>query len=344
MTDQPEPETNPEPDDDETAEPSDDTAEPNDLETENERRGREGWGVDLNRLVIPNLNYPVFPQVDVTKLMATIDAAKLLPALDFSRLLPKVELPFEFAALGSRLAAQIAQSAALGTFQLRLSQQLAALVPILAQLGDEMRGAYPVNITASHPTIEQLSSMMMDEGLPIAWVPNTRIFAAVVAAGSAGARRNVYGRRWLGVLQDCGRLLNKMDSTAMEPYKRFLSASIAMLRDGHPEGAQALATNTLDSIRRRYLKGDQARKWVRPEPIEEPAEMPVRSFFIACQLWGIHRQYYEAGSGPLPKTFNRHGSAHVVTGPLQYTRVNAVLAVGHLTSLMWMLDSTYRGR
>ncbi|WP_139179849.1 hypothetical protein [Curtobacterium sp. MCBA15_007] len=40
----------------------------------------------------------------------------------------------------------------------------------------------------------------------------------------------------------------------------------------------------------------------------------------------------------VPTTFNRHATVHAVARGKQYSRLNAVLAVGHLVSVLWKYE------
>jgi len=188
--------------------------------------------------------------------------------------------------------------------------------------------------------VDDLKTLMMDEGLPIAWVPRSETMQLVWAAETPAARRAIYGRRWQSIVMDCEQLTDKMNSVATIGYVRFLRATIKSLRDGHSESAQALAATTLDTAVKEFFSRDTHKAWIGATSRIEPDDLPVRMFFTLSQLWGVHRRFDARHGDPIPGTFNRHGSVHAVSGR-QYSRLNAVLGLAHLTSLLWAIDRNH---
>lgn len=215
----------------------------------------------------------------------------------------------------------------------------------LPHLADLTRGAWPANLSVTQVDfdVDTLKLLMMDEGLPIAWVPRSETVRMVFAAESPAARRAVYGRRWQSLVTDCERLTDRMNSVATIRYVRFLRAAIRSIREGHSESAQALAATTLDTAVAEFFDLNTYKEWIGTKARIEPDELSVRRFFITCQLWGIHRQFHARDGDSIPGTFNRHGSVHAVSAR-QYSRLNAVLGLAHLTSLLWAIDSAYGTR
>lgn len=219
---------------------------------------------------------------------------------------------------------------------------LLPFIESIRALADGMRGVWPRNLDGADFDIDQLKSLMMDEGLPIAWVPRPETIALISEVDTPAARRAIYGRRWRGIVADCEALADRMNSVATSPYLRFLRAVMASLRAGHSEAAQALAATTLDTAVKQFFDRAAYKEWIGAHSRIDPSELPVRRFFIFCQLWGIHRHFQVQNGDPVPGTFNRHGSVHAVSHR-QYSRLNAVLALAHLTSLLWAIDTAYGG-
>lgn len=222
---------------------------------------------------------------------------------------------------------------------------LQPLLDALPHLADLTRGVWPANLSGAQADfdVDTLKRLMLDEALPIAWVPRTETMGLVLTAESPAARRAVYGRRWRSVVDDCEQLTDKMNSVATARYVRFLRAATRSLRDGHPEAAQALAATTLDTAVTEFLDKSTYTQWVKKDARIEPGELSVRQFFIVCQLWGVHRQFRAPNGDPIPGTFNRHGTVHAVSAR-QYSRLNAVLGIAHLTSFLWAIDTIYGTR
>lgn len=219
---------------------------------------------------------------------------------------------------------------------------LLPFIESMRALADGMRGVWPANLDGADFDIDQLKTLMMDEGLAIAWVPRSETIALISEAKTPAARRAIYGRRWRGIVTDCEVLTDRMNSVATSHYLRFLRAVVDSLRAGHSEAAQALAATTLDTAVKEFFNRNTYKEWIGAQSRIDPDELPVRRFFIFCQLWGIHRHFEVQNGDPIPGTFNRHGSVHAVSHR-QYSRLNAVLALAHLTSLLWVIDSTYGG-
>jgi hypothetical protein len=220
---------------------------------------------------------------------------------------------------------------------------LQPLFDALPHLADLTRGVWPANLSRTQVDfdVDTLKMLMLDEGLPIAWVPRPETIGLVFVAESPAARRAVYGRRWRSVVNDCEELTDKMNSVATTRYIRFLQATIRSLREGHSESAQALAATVLDTAVAEFFDKDTYKQWIWKKERIEPGELSVRKFFMICQLWGIHRRFHDGD--PIPGTFNRHGTVHAVSAR-QYSRLNAVLGLAHLTSFLWAIDSTYGAR
>ncbi len=159
-------------------------------------------------------------------------------------------------------------------------------------------------------------------------------------AKTPGERRAVYGRRWRGIIDDCQKLADKMNSAGLAPYARYLHGVIDAMRGGHWLAAQALAASTLDTVAFE-LAATTLVDAKRPEKIIEPGKLPIRTFFLWSQLAGIYKGFRREDGDRIPATFNRHGTTHGVSNR-QYSRLNATLGMAHLTSLMWILDSQNR--
>ena len=219
--------------------------------------------------------------------------------------------------------------------------QLTPFLEALPDLVDIGRGIFPSNLIEADVELDlnKWTSLMMDEGLPIAWVPQAATIEAIMSAGSASARRSVYGTRWKGILTDCEVQLDGMSSSFADPYVKFAQKAVGALRGGHSEAAQSLAANTLDSVLQKILTGPERRPVLGPDRID-PDDFGNTKYFVYSQLWGIHRPFHGRGGEQVPKTFNRHGSVHGVSRK-QFSRLNAVLAVAHLTSVLCYVNLAY---
>jgi hypothetical protein len=225
-----------------------------------------------------------------------------------------------------------------------LFEQFQTLFDSLVEIPNLGRGIFPDNLIEADSDfdIETCKALMMDEGLPIAWVPRASTMSAVFAGTTRSERRAVYGRRWKSVVEDCVELLKQTTSPEIVELVAFAKKSAEALRQGHHEAALALSANTLDTVLKSYLS-TAMRPEVTGKKRLEPDGYSARQFFVYSQLWGIHRPFYGNQSESPPSTFNRHGTVHGVS-KRQYSRLNAVLGLAHLTSLLWWVDTGFANR
>jgi hypothetical protein len=221
-------------------------------------------------------------------------------------------------------------------------QWLEPLRGTIEQIQGLARDIFPDNIADLDFDLDDVTAYMMDEGLPVAWVPNAATMALILAADSPSARRAVYGRRWRGILNDCADRLDRITASEIHEHVGFAKKAVSAMRDGHTEAAHSLTAATLDTVLTTYFDEDTRREIVGKKRID-PDEYGVRQYFVFSQVWGIHRTYRAANGDKIPGTFNRHGSVHAVSRR-QYSRLNATLGIAHLTSVLWFLNLTYTRR
>jgi hypothetical protein len=105
-----------------------------------------------------------------------------------------------------------------------------------------------------------LQTLLLDEGLALAWVPPTDILSALLAAPSKQERRRILGRRWKRIVAACRVAIESASVVDFAPYRGFALNIIEMMEQGHSEGAQALAANLLDTMLRETLDGPSRRE------------------------------------------------------------------------------------
>ena len=204
---------------------------------------------------------------------------------------------------------------------------------------DLRRTALPANIAASEVILDvKLLRQWMDEGLPIAHVPRAETLNLVAEASTAASRRVIYGRRWRGILQDCEDLLDDAQAAETAPMVEQARKAIAGVRAGHSDLAQAFAGSALDTAVKKAFSPIDYSGWVSSKNPNDPETQSLRRFFMVAPLQAVHRSYFPQRGDSVPATFNRHATAHAVGLGRQYSRVNAVLAISHLTSFIWFID------
>ena len=108
--------------------------------------------------------------------------------------------------------------------------------------------------------------------------------------------------------------------------------------DGHPEGAQALAANLLDTMLRETLDKSSFGQVTNQRDRLSIDDLPLRAAAVFGGIWGSHTEFRSWRGDAIPRGFSRHGSVHAVS-QIQYSRINALIALMHVTSYIMLLDS-----
>jgi hypothetical protein len=192
--------------------------------------------------------------------------------------------------------------------------------------------------------IDAAIGIIVDEGIPLVWVPRAAIVAELVAAADADARDEVLLSSRDEIAEDCLAVLGEITAPDLKPLAELAAEAVTALRDGHRSSAQALAGNVFDTLLRDatrrgviftgppvgYFKYDKVRKQITPVS----DDTVIRRFRADCVLSASlpALQPYDP-SDPPPARFIRHATAHCVR-PEQYTPVNAVVAAMLMTSML----------
>lgn len=299
------------------------------------------YGAGL-REVIPKLDIPL-PKLNLPFPKLEFPMPKLnfvVPSVDVSAMLP-----------GARLAA-ISQQA----FSVMSASLQSALNPIfpllpedfLKQLLDANKRilhAQPPNWwdVAMPRDLEVALALAVDEGLPLAWVPRPSTLDAILDAASPGERRRVLARRWKTTVTDCETELHAVREGEWGKYAQFALKSAAGLRAGHHELAQAMSISLLDTVlKKRFTERGANRRMDQNRRPQEIDRWTVRSAVVYGGIWGVHGRYRPDDDNLIPRKLSRHATTHGVSRR-QYSRVNSVIALGHVTSLLRLLDSESDG-
>lgn len=186
--------------------------------------------------------------------------------------------------------------------------------------------------------LSQIETILLDEGLALAWVPPADILEALLNASSKQERRRILGRRWQRVVAACRESIESASDAEYAQYRAFALKAAKMLEDGHPEGAQALAANLLDTMLRETLDGPSRQQVTNQRTRISINDLPMRAAMVFGGIWGSHTEFWQSRGDSIPREFTRHGSAHAVSRR-QYSRINAVIAAMHVTAYIMLLDS-----
>lgn len=192
--------------------------------------------------------------------------------------------------------------------------------------------------TEYEPYLPQLLTMLNDEGIPLAWVPNYDTLMELIDAGSAERRSQLLVERRLDILEDCAAELEDIESELLLPSMPYVADLIASCRDGHWPTAALAAVPLIHSVvealewptdQQRVRKHHAMRKAVTLQDLmEQAARAPLVIFY----------QDWNPKSGrPRPTHLARHVMSHKF-GPEQVSDRNCVVAVMLLTSLFVTID------
>ncbi|TDU87558.1 hypothetical protein EV138_1082 [Kribbella voronezhensis] len=186
-------------------------------------------------------------------------------------------------------------------------------------------------------SVDLLETLLLDEGLPLAWVPPKAVLEKVFAAPTPAQRRNVIGRNWKIIGESCVQVLDSIEDPSLGEHVQFARLSAVSLLGGSPAPSQALSANLLDSVLRAEFSSP-ARKTVTSQKTRlDMEDYPIRVAIVLGAVWAAHGEYWPDKGHKIPHTFSRHASAHGVSRR-QYTKINATLSLMHVTSLLKMLD------
>lgn len=274
-----------------------------------------------------------FPKIDTA---AWFPSAQLVDAL-----LPQLQLTLRpvNAAL-EEFAKSFSDSikASLNTF---LEQYRSNLQSLFDGVRKAVEAWLPPNWQGVHPPSGHLiETILLDEGIPLAWVPSAELLTALLGAPDGAARRRIIGRRWRRLVSDCEAALTEVTSNDLHGHCVFASDIVRALREGHEAAAQALAANLLDSIIRHNV--DLTLKQVvsvtgRKRKRMDLDDYQIKAALALAPIWRAYEEFWEHKGDPIPRVFGRHPSAHAVSR-VQYSRVNAVIALMLVTSLLRLLD------
>jgi hypothetical protein len=219
------------------------------------------------------------------------------------------------------------------------------LAPVLQRLAKELpalieRARLPNWQMIDLPDQGLLEQMLIEEGLALAWVPPHATLQKLISAPSAAARRRIIGTTWKATTQACVVELHKVDATRLQSDRRFALESAQALLDGHSSASQALSANLLDSSLRANLDSVTLRTITgQRERLDYEQQYTLRAAITWGGVHGAYGQYWPDKGDSIPRHFRRHGSAHGVSRR-QYSRINAVIALMHVTAVLRLLDST----
>lgn len=249
------------------------------------------------------------PQWDFTSILGKLDLPKpLYPGLEFAR---------QFEALQrdslSGLFADIARAA--------------KLIDVPPNLHDHVDLDWDL-----------IETILLDEGIPLAWVPPSDVVGQLLQASSPAERRTIIGRRWRGITNSC---IASIDEVAAEGgpirgFQRFVRDAALALQDGHSVPSQTLSANLLDTMCRHAFDSKSRTTITGTRRALAIDEYDTHLALVYGALRGSFRKFRTEDGDQVPRSFSRHATAHAVTAR-QMSRVNAVIALMQVTSLLRLM-------
>ena len=229
------------------------------------------------------------------------------------------------------------------TEQIR-TQQAQWFKDILPDLARPRAAFWPPNLREIEGLrLEDVEAVVLLDGIGLYGVPRQATAQALIAADSVGERREILGRRWKSIADDCRQAIGGCGSTALAPYTSTALAAIDALEDGHTQAAQALIGSLIDSIliaclgNKRYLYTPNK----RTKNFDTYKEFGIRKFIALAPMWQTHQQFWARNGDAVPITFNRNATAHSVSSR-QFSRRNAVQGLLFACGLIIFLEEQLR--
>jgi hypothetical protein len=226
-----------------------------------------------------------------------------------------------------------------------------AVRPAMTAIHDAQRAQFADIIEAARRAIESalppnwpvdflpsnLEELLLDEGLALAWIPPEDIVVLLFAAQGPQERRTIIGRRWKRIAHACVEELSQIDLPSLHKHVVFARRSAEALLTGSHEASQALSANLLDSILRAEFSAQDRKTITGQHTRLEIDEYPLRVAIVLGGIWGAHGEFWPNRGDKIPRGYSRHGSAHGVSRR-QYSRINSVLALMHVTALLRVME------
>jgi hypothetical protein len=242
-------------------------------------------------------------------------------------------------------SARAVQSAAasIQSMQNAVTSQLSGFFAAMEQV---QKAVWPENWAGvDNLDFDLVETVCVDEGIPLMWVPRSTTVQALLAAPDVSARRRLLDQRRRGILTDCRSLLGTVAQPDLQHIRGYAREAIDVLASGHAAAAQSLAANLLETLITAHIDEDvhdllKRRKAHRDTRLDLD-EFHFRAGFTLAPVWSAYMHYYANRGDAVPRQFARNATAHSVTRQ-QFSRVNAVVAVMVVCSLLRLIDGPDR--
>lgn len=224
-----------------------------------------------------------------------------------------------------------------GLYATQQANWLRSIAPALDSLRVHF---FPTNLQGIEElSLEDIEQVVMLDGIALYEVPRAEIAERLVRALSSSARRDILGRNWREIVADCRTTLESCESAEVGQMVRFAMDAIDALEGGNATSAQSLAGSLVDTLLRRYLS--KTKPLILPGRKAKNADayldFSVRKYIALAPIWQAYQNYNPDNGDRVPRTFNRHATAHTV-GSRQYSRRNALQGLMLVCALLKFID------
>lgn len=251
--------------------------------------------------------------------------------LDYGALFP------DFGRLQSDLLKSVLPS--LELFHEAQREQFAQLIGVARRA---VEAQLPPNWRAEAISVpKDLEVLLLDEGLALAWVPPPAVLTRLFNASSASERRRILGSRWKVITNACIEELDSVRDSSVSSHVRFARKAADALLAGSPEASQALSANLLDTVLRAEFSATDRKSITGQRARLDIDGYPLRVAIVLGGIWGAHGEFWPENGDKVPRAYSRHGTVHGVSRR-QYSRINAVLALMHVVSILRLIEVDLR--
>ena len=98
--------------------------------------------------------------------------------------------------------------------------------------------------------IETVIGIVLDEGIPLVWVPRPAIVTELISAADADTRDGILSSSRDDIALDCLAVIGEITDAKLKPLAGLAAEAVTALQAGHSSSAQALAGNVFDTLLR----------------------------------------------------------------------------------------------
>ena len=188
-----------------------------------------------------------------------------------------------------------------------------------------------------------LIAIAEEQRIGLAWVPNHEVLQAMLSVDSEAERNAIIDERAEEILTASRTSLHACTDSRLADLADLAASAIATHEDGHHQGAQALATNVLDTaIEQHYSSGVKGMRREANNLKSQGDAITMLEFRLRLATAGLVPAYRDYKYSKRDHRYSRHGTAHAANHAL-YTPGNSVRAITLAASFLRWLHETWTG-